>query len=183
MNAWLIGGIVVALIAVIAIAATAAFFLDLSSYTATGTQTLSSIGPSMGRALVIYDPGLSGAAKNAAQMVAGDLQQKGYTVDLAGVRGGAAASTSNYSVIVAGGPMYFAKATSSIAAFLKTLTPRQQLRLGVFVTTGSSKFVESDFTSLQQQVKSTTTIPAHYGMVLTGNETQNCADLVSNLLK
>jgi flavodoxin len=183
MRRRVIAGVVIALIVVVAVSSIAALFLDFSSYTATGSQTLSSSGVSVGHALVVYDPGLSGASQKAAQMIAGDLQEKGYTVDLAGVRSSAASNPSSYGVVVAGGPMYFGKATSSIEGFLRTLASGRQVKLGVFVTTGSSQFVNSDFVSLQQQVKSATSDQATVGMVLTGNETQGCANLVSDLLK
>jgi hypothetical protein len=61
----------------------AAFALDLASYTATSSETLKHTGTSIGQALVVYDPGFSGAAKQAASKIAEDLQAKGYTVDLA----------------------------------------------------------------------------------------------------
>ena len=41
----------------------AILFLDLAAYTATGSQTLTPTGISVGKALVVYDPGLSGTAK------------------------------------------------------------------------------------------------------------------------
>ena len=137
----------------------------------------------VGRALVVYNPGLSGSAKQAATIIAGDLQTKGYTVDLAGVRSKTATNTSSYDIIVVGGPMYFGKATSSIEGYLKTLTLQQPVKLGVFVTTGSSQYQESDFLSLQQQVASATTHQATIRMILNGNETQNCADLTTALLQ
>ena len=118
----------------------AVLFLDLVSYTATGSQTLSATGTPVGHALVVYDPGFSGAAKTAAEKIAGDLQTKGYAVDLAGVKSTKAANASSYDLVVAGGPMYWGKATSSIEGFLNTLTLQQQAKLGVYVTTGSSQY-------------------------------------------
>ena len=162
----------------------AVLFLDLASYTASGSQALNASGTPVGRALVVYNPGLSGAAKNAAEQIAGDLQSKGYTVDLAGVRSKTAEKTSDYDVVVVGGPMYWGQATSSIEGYLKSTTLSSQAKLGVFVTTGSSQFMNSDFESLKQQVTSATNNrQVAIGMVLNGNETQNCADLVSALLQ
>ena len=175
-------GIVIAIVAILAVSAIAAIFLDLSSYMDTGSQTLNSTGAATGRALVVYDPGLSGSPKSAAHQVAVDLQAKGYDVDLAGVRSNVATNTSGYDIIVAGGPMYFGKATSSIEGFIRSLTPQQQTRLGVFVTTGSSTYVNSDFSSLQQQLESATSHQVTIQMVLDGNVTQNCANLASNMM-
>ncbi len=69
MNWLLIGGLVVIgiiLIIALAIAIPAFLYMDVMSYTATGSETLNPAGASAGRALVVYDPGVSGAAKNAA---------------------------------------------------------------------------------------------------------------------
>jgi hypothetical protein len=90
---------------IILVAAFAAvFFLDLSASMATGSETLLPSGTSVGNALVVYDPGLSGAAKNVASEAASSLQAAGYTVNLAGVKSSAAVNTAGYKVIVAGDP-------------------------------------------------------------------------------
>ena len=140
------------------------------------------VGASIGRALVVYNPGFSGAAKQDATKIAENLQAKNYTVILAGVRSGMASNVSGYKIIVAGGPMYWGQVSSSIDGYLKTLP--NNVKLGVFASTGSSSYVESDFNSLQKQVASDT----HNGkavvkLILDGNETNNCADLVSTLVQ
>ena len=93
-----------AVLIILVVAFGAVFFLDISAYTATGSQTLSPSGTSVGNALVAYDPGLSGAAKDVASKVASNLQTQGYTVNLAGVKSSAAANTAGYTIIVAGDP-------------------------------------------------------------------------------
>jgi flavorubredoxin len=174
-------GIVVLLVLVILIVSVFAIFaLDLASYGATGSETLNPSGNSVGRALVVYDPGLSGAAKQDATRIANDLRTKGYTVDLAGVRSGTAGTKSGYEIIIAGGPIYFGQMASSIDGYLKTLP--SNTKIGVFGSTGSSTFSQSDFNSTQKQVaadvkNSNVTIK----MILDGNETNNCADLVTTL--
>jgi menaquinone-dependent protoporphyrinogen IX oxidase len=184
MKKFLIVGIVV-LVVIIALLVSvfAVFTFDLMSYGATASETLNPVGTPVGSALVVYNPGLSGSAKQAATIIAGDFQTKGYTVDLAGVRSKTATNSSSYDIIVVGGPMYFGKATSSIEGYLKTLSQQQPAKLGVFVTTGSSQYQESDFLSLQQQVASATNHQATIRMILNGNETQNCADLTAALLQ
>jgi hypothetical protein len=182
MNLWWIVGIVVIIIVVLIVIGIAFIFLDLISYTATGSETLNPAGASVGRALVVYDPGLSGAAKDAATKIADDLQAKEYTVDLAGVRSGTADNKSGYKIIIAGGPMYFGKVTRSIDGYLRTLP--SNARLGVFATTGSGNYVASDFTSLQKQVASDTNNGnVAIKLILSGNETNDCADLVSTLVQ
>jgi hypothetical protein len=183
MKKWLkIVIVVLVVIVVLLVSVFAVFALDLSSYGATGSQTLNTSGSSIGRALVVYDPGFSGAAKQDATKIADDLQAKGYNVDLAGVRSGTASNKSGYSIIVAGGPLYFGKVTSSIDGYLKTVPT--SAKLGVFASTGSSSFVQSDFNSLQSQVASDTkNANVSIKLISDGNETSNCADLVSTLVQ
>ena len=161
--------------------------LDPASYTATGIETLSPSGTSVGHALVVYNPGFSGEAKSAAVKIASDLKARGYEVELAGVRSATAANTSGYDVVIAGGPMYAGKVSSSVEAYLKAITLQKDTKLGVFATTGSSQFNNNDIASFGKQV-----------MSLLGNSPQNknvvirviragdssntdCADLVSAL--
>jgi flavorubredoxin len=176
-------GIVVLVVIVVLFAAVfAAFSFDLSSYGATGSETLNPAGASVGRAMVVYDPGFSGAAKQDASRIADDLQSKGYTVILAGVRSRMATNESGYNIIVAGGPIYFGQVSSSIDGYLKTVP--NNVKLGVFGSTGSSTFAESDFVSLQKQVASDThNEKVAVKLILDGNETNNCAELVSALVE
>jgi hypothetical protein len=103
-------------------------------------------------------------------------------VILAGVRSEAASNESGYNMIVAGGPMYWGQVSSSIDGFLKTVP--DSTGLGVFASTGSSSYVESDFTSLQKQVTSAThNEKAVVKLIRDGNETNDCADLVSALVQ
>ena len=176
-----VGIVVLVVIVILVVSLLAALFLDLTSYGATGSETLSPASASIGSALVVYDPGFSGAVKQDATTIAGDLQAKGYTVDLAGVRSGAAGNNSGYNIIVAGGPMYWGQVSSSIDGYLKTVP--NNAKLGVFGSTGSSSFVQSDFVSLQNQVASDThDARVAIKLILVGNETNDCADLVSTLL-
>ncbi len=124
----------------------------LTGKLATGAESISPAGATAGTALVIYDPGVTGAAKKAATDIAGDLKAKGYAVELAGVSSQAAASTTGYDVIIVGGPCYFGKATNSIEAYLKGLKLDNKTKFGVFATTGTNDFVASDLASLEQQV-------------------------------
>src|SRR5665647_3859945 len=89
-----------AAIIIIVVAFGAIIVLDLAAYTATGSQTLTPTGTSIGKAIVIYDPGLSGTAKEVADKIAADLQTKSYTVTEAGVKSSAASTTTDYNIIV-----------------------------------------------------------------------------------
>ncbi len=72
----------------------AIIFLDVVAYTATGSQTLIPTEASMGTALVLYDPGLSGASSRVADKIAVELQAQSRTVTLAGIKSPAAADTT-----------------------------------------------------------------------------------------
>ncbi len=173
---------VVVVIVVLIVSAFAAISLDLSSIGATGSETLNPGGTPIGQALVIYSPGFSGAAQRDASIIADDLKAKGYTVVLAGVRSGTAGNNSDYDIVVAGGPMYWGQVSSSIDGYLKTVP--SDTKLGVFGSTGSSSFAQSDFDSLKSQVSSDThNENAVLKLILDGNETNDCADLVATLVQ
>ena len=174
--------IVFAIILVLIVSAFAALSLDISSFGATGSETLNPTGNPIGRALVVYDPGFSGAAKQDAAKIADNLQAEGYTVDLAGVRSATAGTKTGYDVIVAGGPIYFGQVSSSIGEYLKIVPTN--VKLGVFGATGSSTFSENDFTSFANQVThATQNENVTLKLILDGNEANDCADLVTKLLQ
>jgi len=181
-------GIVLVIIAV-AIVAGALFCGDIMSYTDTGSKVLNPAGAPVGKALVVYNPGVSGAAKNAAVTIAGDLQSKGYTVNLAGIKSTAAANTSGYDVIIAGGPMYFGRVSNSVDAYLTALKPQKDIEFGAFATTGAPQFNDGDITSFGKQVASdmgngTLNKPAAIKTIRSGDAgNTDCSDLVSAVLQ
>jgi flavodoxin len=158
---------------------------DIASYTATGSTTLSPAGTSVGKALVVYNPGVSGAAKDAAEKIAGDFQAKGYTVTLAGIKSQAAADISGYDVVVAGGPMYFGRVSNSVDAYLNGLKPQKNVEIGVFATTGFDQFHNEDIATFGKQVAavsgiSSLNITAVTKTLRSGNSTgTDCSDFVS----
>jgi flavodoxin len=123
---------VFAALIILLVAFAALIFLDLAAYTATSVETLSQVGTPMGTALVLYDPGLSGASTRVAQQVAADLQNKTLTVTLAGIKSSAAANTTGYDVIVIGGPIYAGVPTASVKDTLSNLQHDTDTRVGVF---------------------------------------------------
>jgi flavodoxin len=118
----------------------AIIFLDLASYTATGSKILEATGNSVGKALVVYDPGLSGTSKVIADKIASNLQTESYTVTLSGIKSSAAANVTGYSIVVVGGPIYAGSPTASVKNFLGNLQPGYAIpngpysfiRVGVF---------------------------------------------------
>lgn len=188
MKMWKIAMIAVAIVVVVALAGfagMACIMFDVMSNTATGSETLTPAGNVTGKALVVYDPGVSGAAKTAAGKIAADLQAKGYKVELAGVKSQPAADASGYDVIVVGGPTYAGNASSSVQAYLKTLAPGDDARVGVFAT-GSTEI--NDEATLRKQVCS---LPADSQLeirevmkIAQGEDTdKKCADFVTGLLQ
>ena len=142
--------IFVAIIIVVA-ALGAIVFLDVAAYTATGSKTLTPTGTSIGKAIVIYDPGLTGAAKTVADKVASDLQAQNYTVTLAGIKSSAAAHTAGYSIIVVGGPVYAGSPTASVKDTLNNLKPDQGTKVGVFGS-GQGATTPSDVAMIKNSV-------------------------------
>lgn len=188
MKIWKIAAIGIAILIVVVLtgfAGMACIMFDVMSNTATGSETLKPAGSSAGKALVVYDPGVSGTAKTAAGTIAADLQAKGYTVVLAGVKSQAAADASGYDVIVVGGPTYAGNASSSVQAYMKTLTPKEGARVGMFAT-GSVEI--NDEAMLREQVCS---LPADSSLEVAeamklaqGEDTdKKCAEFVAALLQ
>jgi len=185
MNLLVIAGTVVGLLVFATVATFAVISMDLASYTATGSEALAPTGTQVGRSLVVYSPGLSGAARDAARKVAGELTARGYAVDLAGVRSAKTQEGAAYDVVVVGGPAYWGKLSASTGDYLKTLTG--SARLGVYATTGTNQFQEVDFNSIAEQVASATggqfqgrtTIK----LILAGREAADYAELVSAVLQ
>ncbi len=89
--------VVFIMLVILFVAFAATVFLDLAAYTATGSQTLTPAGNSVGNALVVYDPRLSGAAKIIADKVAVDLQAANYTVCEAGIKSSAGAPPASFN--------------------------------------------------------------------------------------
>jgi flavodoxin len=143
--------VIFAAIIIIIGAFAAIIFLDLAAYTATGSQTLTPTGTSVGKALVVYDPGLSGTAKGVADKIASDLQAQSYTVTLAGIKSSAATKTAGYNIIVVGGPIYAGSPTGSVKDELKNLKPDSGTKVGVFGS-GSGATSQSDIDMIKSSV-------------------------------
>ena len=134
----------------------AIIFLDLAAYTATGSKTLTPTGTSVGKALVVYDPGLSGTSKGVADKIASDLQTQSYTVTLAGIKSSAATRTAGYTIIVVGGPIYAGSPTASVKDDLKNLKPDSETKVGVFGS-GQGATSQSDIDMIKSSVPALST--------------------------
>lgn len=137
MNFKKLGMIMGIVLVVIIVAAALGFSIvsyDVMGYNAKESQTLNPDGAAVGNAIVLYDPGITGTSKKVADSIAKDLQAKGYKVELAGISSPKANNTSDYNVMVVGGPIYAGNASSSVKNYLKTLKVPQNATLGVFAT-------------------------------------------------
>ncbi len=123
---------VFAVIIIVVVALGAIVLLDLAAYTATGSQILPATGSEMGTALVLYDPGLTGASTKVATQVADDLQSQGLTVTLAGIKSSAASDISGYTVIVVGGPVYAGAPAASVKDAINNLHVDSTTVVGVY---------------------------------------------------
>lgn len=128
-----------------------AIMFDVLSYTATASEKLNPNGTEVGEALVVYDPGISGNSKDAALLIAKDLQVKGYAVDLAGINSVTAKNTSNYNIIVIGGPIYAGNASRSVQSYLDTIKPSKTTKIAVFAV-GQDRDVLNNSEMLKKQV-------------------------------
>jgi flavodoxin len=179
----------IVLLIIVIIVGLAFIFLDLISYTSTGAESMSPSGNVNEKALVVFAPGISGMAKNAANDIANQLNSKGYDVKLAGVKSAAATNTSGYDIIIAGGPMYFGKVSKSIDTYLKTLNLQKEVKLGVFATTGTDQFNSDDFQMFTKQVEmltvdTTLNKKVTIKLIRSGNESlKDDADLVSETIQ
>lgn len=118
-------------------------FFDGAASAATRTQSLTPtsypVGPAPGNALVVYDPGSTGAVKGIADEIASDLQAQGYFVYLAGIDSTTAkANPSQYKVIAVGGPIVDGKVSSSVQSFLNKVTSANGTEIGVFGVSNSN---------------------------------------------
>lgn len=127
-------GIVIIVVIVAIFALSAMISMDVLSNLATGSERLAPDGYQAGNALVVYNPGFSGAPKDTAAKIADDLRSRGYNVELAGIKSGIAANTSGYDVIVVGGPIYGGKVSSSVQSYLKAMNPPANATIGAFAT-------------------------------------------------
>jgi hypothetical protein len=177
----------VVIILVVSVVFVALALLDVAGYTATGSETLVPTDTPLGKAMVVYDPGLSGLGYQAARVTAEQLLGQGYMVELAGVRSSAAGNLSGCSILIVGGPMYGGHVASSVEEYMKGLSPPSGLKMGVFTTTGSDVFNGDALKMLQEQVDSLTggkglTKSVESELILTDQVDKNCATLISAVL-
>jgi flavodoxin len=182
----LIAGAVVIIVVLAMLAAMSFIIFDLWSMTAGGSETLTPAGNVTGHALVVYNPGIFGGAKGAADQIASDLKADGYTVTLAGVKSAAASDVSGYDVIVVGGPIYAGNASGSVKSYLQNLHPPADAKVGVFGY-GSVVIDSTNLSAVLENVAlvsaGTFTIDAAAKITPEDDKSKVCADFVTGLLQ
>jgi len=158
---------------------------DVAGNFATDTHPLPNGSP-IGEAIIVYDPGLSGGAKDVATKIGYNLQDSGYNVVLAGVKSTTASDLSSYDVIVIGGPIYAGKPASTIQSYLSSLTPPTNSTVGIFgygsvaVDTTDQSAVLQDVASLPSD--SQLMPKAAVKVTSSGNVDAECENFVMQLL-
>lgn len=178
--------VVLAFFAVLLIIVFAGFSLvvfDVAGGFATRTQLLPN-DSAIGQAIVVYDPGLTGKAKDVASQIGFDIQDSGYEVTLAGVKSSTVSDLSDYDVVVVGGPIYASKPAGSIQDYLRVFVPAENATVGVFGY-GSIQVTGAD--AVQQEVAplpegSTIDLAATAKVYSNGDIKAQCQDFVTQLL-
>lgn len=138
--------VIIVLIVVVA----GAVLWGFSYFNGTGSTTLNPAGNVTGKALIVYDPGFSGAPKAVASTMAKDLQSKGYTVKLAGINSKDTDNLSNYDVLIVGGPTYAGNTSTAVKSYLNNLNVGSNTTVGVFsVGSGAD---DQDSNKVMQQI-------------------------------
>jgi len=176
---------VFAILIIVGVASFSLIMFDVAGTFATDTHPLPN-GAATGKAIVVYDPGLSGGAKDVATKIGYSLQDSGYDVTLAGVKSSTAANLTGYSVVIVGGPIYAGKPASSIQSYLNSLNPPANATVGAFGY-GSVQVDNTNTTAVQQDVAplptgSQVTFNAVVKVVSGSDVDVACEDFVNRLL-
>jgi hypothetical protein len=114
---------------------TMAALLDLASYTATGSEVRLHDNEK-GNALIVYDPGITGAGRRAATWIADDLQLRRYNVTVAGIRSAEAMNASDDDVVIFIGPTLAGKPPGPVASCIENVTVDQGSQVGILAIRG-----------------------------------------------
>jgi len=134
LHIWTILGIVIGVIILISVVVWLVGYSGSSD-----SEILKPEGTTTGKALIVYDPGLSGGTKTAATYMAEDLKAKGYEVKLASVKSGNLSDLSGYNFLIVGSPTYGAKPTEPITSYLNSLENTDNITTGVYALSAGDK--------------------------------------------
>jgi flavorubredoxin len=149
------------------------------------SEILKPDGAITGKALVVYDPGLSGGTKTAATYMAEDLTTKGYEVKLASVKSGNLSDLSGYNFLIVGSPTYGAKPTEPITSYLNSLENQNNITAGVFaLSAGDKQDAEIVMKGILENKSITVKVAVKYGNSAFGlsADRSKCSNFVSQVL-
>ncbi len=159
-------GIILAIIVVIGVV-----IYGIGYFGTLGNEKITPDGNITGKALIVYDPGYSGAPKNVADSMAQDLKSKGYEVKLAGVRSNDASNVSGYKLLIVGGPTYAGNPSGAIDSYLKGLNLSNNITVSVFsVGSGAD---DQDSNKVMQQILENKTIKVKESIKFDSKSVQN----------
>lgn len=115
---------------------------DIASSSATDSKMLNST--SSAKALIVYAPGITGEAKETAMTIGKDLQNKGYSVNIAGIKSDEAKDASDYDIVIVGGPIYAGKLSSSTQEYIESVKVGKNTTIAVFSVGLLKDDVEND---------------------------------------
>lgn len=102
------------------------------------SKTIEPEGNILGKALIVYDPGLTGGTKTAGFNIADELKSKGYEVKLVGVKSQESLELAGYDILIIGSPTYGGKPTDPVESYLNDLKPTENIIAGVYTLAGGS---------------------------------------------
>lgn len=180
MSIWVIIGIILGIVILICVV------VWLMSYSgSSASEILKPHGNTTGKALVVYDPGLSGGIRTAATYMAEDLKAKGYEVRLASVKSGNLSDLSGYDFLIVGSPTYGAKPTEPITSYLNSLENSGNIMAGVYaLSAGNTQDAEIVMAEILENKSIPVKVSIKYGNSPFGfsADQKQCSDFVSQLL-
>jgi menaquinone-dependent protoporphyrinogen IX oxidase len=174
-------GVLILIFIVLMVAMIAFLKFDIMSYTATGSETIK--GNSTAQALIVYDPGLSGNPENVANLMASDLNARGYNVTVAGIRSNGISDASEYSVVIVGGPIYYGSPTDPVRSYLQNVKLSENSKVGVYAL-GMSEDQPGQGSYVMAGDLTNRSVTPKASMKLLTNETYDakCNDFVSKVV-
>lgn len=105
--------------------------LDVASYTASDARTVPH-DSAVGKALIVYDPGLMGTGKRTADWMASDLSSRGYEVTVAGIRSEGITDATGYNILIVISPTSAGNPMGLVTGYLKEVRTGAGTVTGVF---------------------------------------------------
>lgn len=116
----------------------------LNTQKGTNAEVLSSDRQSSKKALVIYQPGITGVSSRMAHQIAKGLSDGGYEVTLNYPGEHLSADVSGYQVLVFGSPVYSGQPSKALTDFISKVKVFSDARIALYSTGGFKFYMELD---------------------------------------